>query len=321
MRRGRTTARPENFQKRRLAIFAHFDCDNIVDDYVVRYLRNLNEFGAHIVFVSTANLEAREREKVESLCVRVICRENIGYDFYSYKVGLLGSAIKYESYDQIILCNDSVYAPLHSLAPMFESMEQRDIDFWGITASKQIARHLQSYFCVLDRRVIESEAFKSFFHGVQILESKRRVIDDYEIGLSQKLEAAGFHFGSYFNASLLARAEVFKILLKQESLQPNPDLGKIWARIRMLARSQKLVFRNLRKAFVTSDFNPAHCCWMAMLNDEIPFVKIDIIRNEIFGKTSAEKIIARIGSRSDYPVDLIRRHVARTSGFYRPALE
>ena len=42
-------------------------------------------------------------------------------------------------------------------------------DFWGITDSSEINYHLQSYFLVFKKNVIQSNTFKIFWDGVKIL--------------------------------------------------------------------------------------------------------------------------------------------------------
>ena len=39
-----------------IAVFAHFDKDNLIDDYVVEYLQELKKVAEKIIFVSDCNI-------------------------------------------------------------------------------------------------------------------------------------------------------------------------------------------------------------------------------------------------------------------------
>ena len=103
----------------RAAVFVHYDKQNIVDDYVIYYLKELKIVTNTIIFVSTSDLANKERKKLEKYCDKIIIRENVGYDFYSWKIGLkiLGTL---NIFDEIILCNDSVYGPLVKFQTIFD---------------------------------------------------------------------------------------------------------------------------------------------------------------------------------------------------------
>ena len=175
----------------RAIIFAHYDKYNVVDDYVYYYLKELQKNALHLIFVSTAKLIEKDIVKVSRYCSKVIVRENIGYDFMSYKVGL--ESFNYLEYDEVILCNDSVYGPLYPLTTLFSDMKNQECDFWGITESNVLNYHLQSYFLVFRKQVLSSLIFKNFFDTIKILKNKNDIIEQYEIGLSQQLLRNSFN--------------------------------------------------------------------------------------------------------------------------------
>jgi lipopolysaccharide biosynthesis protein len=49
--------------KKILAVFSHYDVDNIIDDYVVYYLLKLKEVVTDIIFVSTSMIGNSDKEK------------------------------------------------------------------------------------------------------------------------------------------------------------------------------------------------------------------------------------------------------------------
>ena len=92
--------------------FSSYDGESIVREGVYHYLRQLKMTGFDTVFISKSNaISGSDLKKLAGYCIRIISRENRGYDFYSWKVGL-------EEYPQhrehagFLLANDSVYGPL-----------------------------------------------------------------------------------------------------------------------------------------------------------------------------------------------------------------
>ena len=183
--------------KEKICIFSHYDKDNLIDDYVVFYIESIFKQGFDIFFVSTSeSLEKKEIEKVRPFCRHFILKENIGYDFGAWQTGIeyLGSEL--DNYDSLLLCNDSVYAPLFPLNEMFDKMKNR-YDFWGITDSHEIYHHLQSYFMVFENSVVTSKLFKDIWKTYKVYSIKRNIILQHEIGISQKLIKNGYLMGAY----------------------------------------------------------------------------------------------------------------------------
>ena len=99
--------------------------------------------------------------------------------------------------EELILCNDSCYAPIHQFKPIFDKMQNEQIDFWGITENIEIARHIQSYFMVFRPQVFKAKVFENFLASVKPQKKVRDVIENYEIGLSQTLIKAQFKCKAY----------------------------------------------------------------------------------------------------------------------------
>ena len=69
-----------------LCLFAHFDKDSIVDDYVLHYLAKLKELPFSIIFISASPLGGGEQAKLAGCCDDVIVRPNAGLDFGSWSL-------------------------------------------------------------------------------------------------------------------------------------------------------------------------------------------------------------------------------------------
>jgi rhamnosyltransferase len=77
-------------------------------------------------------------------------------------------------------------------------MEYSDCDFWGLTVNQeQYLPHLQSYFLVFNKKIINSEIFKNFFRKVKREDNKQNIIENYEIALTSSFLDAGFKMDSF----------------------------------------------------------------------------------------------------------------------------
>lgn len=185
----------------RALIFAHYDKDNVIDDYVIFYLKALRSFVQKIIFVSSDKILSDEIKKLDGICDNIICEKHNEYDFGSYKRGFL-SINNIEEFDEIIFANDSCYGPFFPLDKVFEKMDKLNPDFWGITENCYDLKghkfpHIQTYFFVLKKRVFTSESFNNFINSVSSENSKIAVINNYEIGLTKCLKDVGFIYKTY----------------------------------------------------------------------------------------------------------------------------
>lgn len=180
-----------------VCLFAHFDKDDRLDDYVLRYLTKLKELNFAIVLISTSRLAATEIAKAERLCSDVIVRGNGGgLDFASWSAGFArhGDAIG----GRLLLANDSVYGPVGNLGSALDRLTGAAADFYGMVESVEITPHLQSWFILLQPQVVRSAAFRSIMAQPFTTMTRPEIIRFGEVGLSQQLTAAGFHYDALY---------------------------------------------------------------------------------------------------------------------------
>lgn len=181
-----------------VAVFAHYDKDKVIDDYVFFYLEELKKVVSKIVFVSDCDVQEKYKDKVLKICDHAICKRHGEYDFGSYKRGIEFLSNEIFEYTELILLNDSCYGPITPLESIFREMEDKKKDFWGITCSSERGtNHLQSYFMSFSSKVFSSQIFQNFFSNIKTLSSKEEVINLYEITLTNILEKQGYSWCSY----------------------------------------------------------------------------------------------------------------------------
>lgn len=209
---------------KRLAIFAHFDKNNVIDDYVVYYVNQLKKYCGKVLFLSLSDLPPKEQQKLED----VILVKHNEYDFGSYKRGFNYAKENgmLENLDEILFVNDSVYC-VNSLSSVFEN--EPHSDFWGIVENKygfkkygklclsKKSPHIQSWFLAFKRTVFESEVFQKFLNSVKEEKCKNDIISNYEIKLTQTLVDKGFkyetilkNFKNSYNPSIYYWREILR---------------------------------------------------------------------------------------------------------------
>ena len=183
---------------KRIALFAHYDRDGIVDDYVLYYLRGLARVADRILFLSDCELRAGEAAKLEGLAELVFAGRHGEYDFGSWKRGLAHLNYDLAGWDELILANNSCYAPVYPFEDAFEKMDKVNCDFWAPTANQIKGKfdHVSSYFLVFRRPVLEDEDFLLFWKQVEPQPDVAAVIAKYERGLSRLLLGKHYRYGS-----------------------------------------------------------------------------------------------------------------------------
>jgi len=286
---------------KRACVFAHFDLHDEVDDHVIYYLKCLRATVDDLLFVTVSQLGGGTVDQISALGIRVIQRDNEGYDFCSYKTGI--DQLNLDDYDELLLCNDSVYGPFVDLGELTERMRTGGADFWGITENFEYARHLQSYYLCFTKKVLQSAEFCNFWSELEALENKREIIRRYEVGLSQRLLKQGFRA-----AALVSFEQESKLRRVRSSWRQY----LCTVRRRWLDREFYLDVFHILFSGRQIAVNPTHMEWKSLLIDHhSPFVKIELLRDNPKGMDDLDSISSVISGFSDYPSALISAHLAR----------
>jgi rhamnosyltransferase len=184
-----------------VAIVAHFDPDDQIDDMFRELLTCLSRVCDRIILVTTSRLPADACADLWK--VEIVRRPNIGYDFMSYRAGVmkLNGAPDLHS---VLLLNSSFMvlnpeAFTDTLRGMVQATSQADVV--GLTESEQIQWHLQSYLLAFSSRAVRSAWFQKFFEAVTPLNTKLEVIMKFELGLSRVLNDQRVQTETFFRIS------------------------------------------------------------------------------------------------------------------------
>jgi lipopolysaccharide biosynthesis protein len=284
---------------RQVAVFLHYDRRGKIHDYVVHYLAALRAIGWEILFVSNApRLDAVERQKIAPFCALMLRRRNSGHDFGAFRDALatLGDLA---CIDQLILANDSVYGPLHDLAPLIEACDPAKAAAWSVTDNWDRQFHLQSYFLLFNPDALHHPAFADFWRRVRLVPSRTWVILKYEIGLTQAMQKAGLRCSALFPyrqaAGALSAAVLQGGLLERKDL---PEHHRAYATTLFNAVEQG------------RPLNPTHYFWDYLIGEAgCPFIKRDLLLKNPVGVPYLSQWERLIRERTDYDPDLILRHL------------
>lgn len=196
---------------KRLALYIFYEKEGYVSDYVKYYVKELKKVTDRVVFIANGQILPEGRKEIESLGVEVFNRENKGLDFGAWKETILNIGFpEICGYDELVLCNCSSYGPVYPLSEVFSEMESRKCDFWGITKHpatggliiggdprSAIVEHIQSYFLVFTKRVIESNGFQKWWKELTPFSDYAPEIAFHENRFTQYLYKCGFSYDTY----------------------------------------------------------------------------------------------------------------------------
>lgn len=195
---------------KRLLVYVHYNKYNDISEYVYHQLKTIRSIYSDVVLVSNSrvSVEAVQKLKEEQLVNLFVQRENIGFDFAAWKEGL--AQVEYSKYHSVTLMNDTCFGPLWGLEIYYSKFEtDSNIDFWGMTNhletkvdGKVIPEHLQSYFMVFKRQILQNERFIDFWASVRDFTSVQEVINLYETQLTALLLSEGFRYRSLLDMSI-----------------------------------------------------------------------------------------------------------------------
>ena len=237
---------------KRLALYVFWEKNGVVRDYVTYYLNGLKEVAQDIMVIVNGKLSANGRRKLEELGADILVRKNEGLDFSAWQAALerVGWQ-KLSLYDELILCNCSCYGPVYPFSEVFQTMDGRNCDFWGLTRHPKINRllipedpetgideHIQSFFIVFRKKLLGSEHFRRWWEELVPAKSYLEEVGLHETKFTNYLESAGY------TSSCLTDINKYFALL------PNDNATMLYAD-RMLVEDRMPLVK--RKLFVDSE--------------------------------------------------------------------
>ena len=182
-------------------------------------MNNIKHFCENICFVSNSNIKNNYYEKIKYICDNVLIRENYGLDAWAYKY-----AIEYygyeelKKYDEVICCNFTFFGPFYPFEELFNTMDQRSCDWWGMhkwwTPSKINYNHIPSFFIAYRKSLIKSEHFKNYWTTLRSIKTYNDSVEFHEQRQTPYYDSKGFISSVYLDNGNYIKYEPFLWPLK-----------------------------------------------------------------------------------------------------------
>lgn len=190
---------------KRICLFAAYDKNNILREYVIDYLKELSQY-ADIYYLADSNLSETEIDKIRPYVKKAWAFKHGKYDFGSYSE-LAKNYVGWDEiskYDELIFANDSCFC-IQSFEKVFKKMDTKILDVWSLTMTDELNIYnvyladeylfrtdlqsalfcLNSNFMVFRKMVIEDMDFQEFIDNVKQESSRTDVCLNYEMGLTK----------------------------------------------------------------------------------------------------------------------------------------
>lgn len=167
--------------KNSICLFACHFKNNSIPQYLRIYLKEISRYTARTILINSDPTYLKSDSSfLEENNITPLTIPNLGHDFGSWMSAL--DNINQQDYEYFLFVNDSCMLT-DPLKPFFKWFKHHEFDFSGMINSNERKYHLQSYFMVCNHTGLKviNESFKK--HG--IIEDKRKLIKNYEVGISQ----------------------------------------------------------------------------------------------------------------------------------------
>ncbi len=212
----------------RLVLCTFYEENGRLFDSNLFFLKSLIPFSKKLILIVNGEINDDAKNKLSGLGISSLIRENKGLDFGAWQEAILYLGWdEICSYDDLLITNLTCYGPVYPLQELFDEMDNRHCDFWGINRhpamphvklipsdpSSSIQEHIQSYFVNFKQNVLLSEPFQNFWNKLKQASSYQEEVAYHESRLTFFLESSGFISSTYMpfmkykrtnaNASLL----------------------------------------------------------------------------------------------------------------------
>ncbi len=189
---------------KRLCIYVTYDFKNIADDYIGYMLRELRKVSETLIVICNYSYIVKGIENIQPYADQIYYRENKGFDTGAFKDALCSFIgwSKVLSYDEICLINDSFFGPFIPFEIIFEQMERRANDFWGLIKHAQsydfengeLPEHIQSFFIVVQSKMLHSDVFQQYWENIPYFKNFDEAVRLHEVKFTQYFKEKGFSY-------------------------------------------------------------------------------------------------------------------------------
>lgn len=196
----------------RICIYLTYDKQNIIDKYIGYMLKELKSCVDFLAVVCNETEIICGIEILEKYADEIFYRENIGFDVGGFKDALC-SFIGWDKvlkYDELVLVNDSMFGPFKPMKEIFEEMDEKKVDFWGLAKHGEgkddshgnIAEHIQTYFLTVCYKMLHSHPFRRYWEEIPYYTNFHDVVCQHELKFTQFFASLGYTYASLANTEI-----------------------------------------------------------------------------------------------------------------------
>ena len=195
-----------SFTGKRALVYVIFESENRLQEYKLRFLQALSPLMDDVIVVVNGQLHVDDVNKLEPYG-QVLTRDNKGYDTAAFREGIFAfGKDKLKDFDQLFLVNDTNIGPMRDLSQICQEMTDKHLDFWGISFGEEqedvtkenpygyIPKHLQSYFLVIEKLMLNDDAFYEYWTHLTDTDSRDKAIGRHETRFTKYFADLGYRF-------------------------------------------------------------------------------------------------------------------------------
>lgn len=200
---------------KRLGIFFFYDAQGHADRYVSTLLDGFKPHFDELAIVVNGLIDEPSEAMLRTYADKFIVRENKGFDVWAYKTAMDSYGWKaLEKFDEIVLFNATIMGPVYPFKEMFDEMNSRDLDFWGITKFHKVdgdpfgyspygylPEHIQSHFHAYRKSFHTSESFRNYWDHLPAINSYFESVGLHESVFTKRFADLGFKWSVYVDTS------------------------------------------------------------------------------------------------------------------------
>ena len=217
---------------RPVCLFMAYAADGRLFPHTLRYCADLRAQGLFVLLVvATDRPDLRALDPGPDVVDGLLVRGNSGYDFAAWADALRRLPALWDA-PELWFANDSMYHSPRLLPEMVARVRASAADLVALTASEEVAPHVQSYFFALKAPPDRRQTARRFWDEVRPLDDKLAVIRQYEIPHRARMEAGGLTVealyatppgpGNHLQGSWRSLLEQGFPFVKVELLRDNP---------------------------------------------------------------------------------------------------
>ncbi len=217
---------------KRLVIYFFYDADGIVDRYVPYLLKDMRKNCTELFVVCNGKLTPEGRKSLEDCNVKLMVRENKGFDVWAYKTAMehygWDEIVKF---DEVVLMNFTFYGPLYPFSEMFKEMDRKDLDFWGLTKHYKIPfdpygttglnyipEHIQSSFICIRKPMLKSLEFQKYWDDMGPINDYKDAVGKHEAIFTKKFIDCGFKCDTYVKTDDLEEYTRYPLMFEAKEM-------------------------------------------------------------------------------------------------------